>query len=61
MKRILHLRRQQLFEQQNAAVATCGMARRKHDDLARAYGKVIGVLERERSKALQQRIPLLLV
>jgi hypothetical protein len=47
-KRVAHLRSQQLLAQQSAAVATCREARLKHDDLARAYGKIIGVLERER-------------
>lgn len=48
MERILYLRSQQLLEERRATVATCAIVRRKHDDLARAYGKVIGVLERER-------------
>ena len=48
MTRVEHLRSQQLLALQSAAAATCSATRLKHDDLARAYGKIIGVLERER-------------
>lgn len=48
MSRVEHLRSQQLLALQSAATATCSATRLKHDDLARAYGKIIGVLERER-------------
>jgi hypothetical protein len=56
MQQIIHLQRQQRLEQSNAARAACELQRQEHEDLARAYGKIIEVLERDRFQARGRRV-----
>ena len=55
MAEITDLQSQQRLEQFSAAYATCDLIRQHHENLARAYGKIISVVERDRSKATARR------
>ncbi len=55
MPEITDLQIQQRLEQFSAAGATCDLTRQHHENLARAYGKIISVVERDRSKAASRR------
>ena len=55
MAEITDLQSQQRQEQFSAADATCDLMRQHHENLARAYGKIISVVERDRSKAAFRR------
>lgn len=45
-----YLTRRQNAELNQAMVATCREKRSRHEELARAYGKIIAVLDRESTR-----------
>lgn len=46
MENVTYLVRRQNTEKNKAMIATCPEQRSKHEELARAYGKIIAVLGR---------------
>ena len=52
-----YLTRRQNAELNQAMVATCPEKRNRHEELARAYGKIIAVLDRESTREQTGRMP----
>lgn len=52
-----YLTRRQNAELNQAMVATCPEKRSRHEELARAYGKIIAVLNREGTREQAGRAP----
>jgi hypothetical protein len=55
MPQIMHLQHQQHLAESSAAGATSELNRREHENLARAYEKIIEVLKRARFQASSRR------